>query len=190
MAEITTRSEINERIYNALLTRGGENEYNREFKIPQIMADFNASLDKLIELNDKSDHSTIADLASDPRDVADACIASEVVYSVGLITDGFDGPSMAENLERLGVDSLYTDIQDNKDSDIVKDNDHLGDHMLDRIEPFYTSFSNDMCDSQNVESYATYYLDDEKISVDIDKLESMTEAEKDELCPETLLLLL
>ena len=165
------RIEVYHMIEDANLSTTGKNESNRTEKIPQVLADFHACIDKLTELQGTG--KTFAELS--PKEQAEAFIASTSVnYIISKVEDSLttDKLSHQEIIAHCGVTEIYEQTLEHFDPvahpEAVRENPFIEDRAAERIDHFYTDYNHQENDTIGVENYSCYLLPGEENPVDPD----------------------
>ena len=168
----SARIEVYHMIEEANISIAGNNESSRTEKIPQVLADFHACIDKLTELQGTG--KSFSELS--PREQAEAFIASASVnHIINKVEDSLvarNKVSHQEVIERCGVTDLYEQTLQHFDPiahpDAVHENPYIEDRAMERIDHFYTDYNHAENDTIGVENYSCYLLPGEENPVDPD----------------------
>ena len=168
----SARIEVYHMIEEANISIAGNNESSRTEKIPQVLADFHACIDKLTELQGTG--KSFQELT--PREQAEAFVASvSVDHIISKVEDSLvarNKVSHQEVIERCGITDLYEQTLQHFDPivhpEAVHENPYIEDRTAERIAHFYTDYSHAENDTIGVENYSCYLLPGEENPVDPD----------------------
>lgn len=149
------RIEVYNEIEHANIECFGRNPAVLQDKIPVVMADFHASVDKLLTLDEKH-----FDKMTD-REQADCFIASSVVEAVIEKVRDFLPLTPVEITDKCGITRVYENTREHFDTtqhpEAISENKYIESSAGERIRDFYSDYNGDRDDTQMRQNYTEMF---------------------------------